>query len=250
MPNFIDMTGWVMSEHGVPDSRLTVIKRAEDRISENGRKYIMWLCECNCEEHNVVVIDGGAIRNGLTKSCGCLNREVTAEKGRKKKKYNQKDLSGNYGIIWSTNTNEEIYFDLDDAEKILQHAWMVDGNGYPSTSINRKPQRMHVFLGYDWHDHHNQNKLDNRRENFVPCTRQENVRNSPIRSNNSSGIVGVYKHSQYDRWVAQIKTNDKSKHLGVFIDKNNAIKARLEAEKQYFGDFAPQRHLFERYGIV
>ena len=27
--NFIDMTGWVMSEHGVPESRLTVIEQAE-----------------------------------------------------------------------------------------------------------------------------------------------------------------------------------------------------------------------------
>lgn len=25
----IDMTGWVMAEHGVPDSRLTVLYRAE-----------------------------------------------------------------------------------------------------------------------------------------------------------------------------------------------------------------------------
>lgn len=27
MGNFIDMTGWVMKEHGVPDSRLTVINQ-------------------------------------------------------------------------------------------------------------------------------------------------------------------------------------------------------------------------------
>ena len=30
----------------------------------------------------------------------------------------------------------------------------------------------------------------------------------------------------------------------------DAIKARLEAEKKYFGEFAPQRHLFEQYGIT
>jgi hypothetical protein len=247
---FIDMTGWVMSDHGVPDSRLTVIKRAEDRVYKSGTRRIMWLCECNCEEHNMIVSDGASIRNGGVKSCGCLHKEKTAEKGRAKKKYNKKDLSGEYGIIWSTNTNEEIYFDLEDADKVLKHAWMIDSNGYPSTNINRKPQRMHVFLGFNWHDHHNQNKLDNRKENFVPCTRQENVRNSPIRSNNSSGITGVYKHSQYDRWVAQIKIDDKPKHLGVFANKKDAIKARLIAEKQYFGDFAPQRHLFKEYGII
>lgn len=247
---FIDMTGWVMSEHGVPDSRLTVIKRVDDRISKNGRHHIMWLCECNCSEHNKVVIEGSSIRSGATKSCGCLSREVTAEKGRKKKKYNYKDLSGEFGIILSTNTNEEIYFDLEDADKILEHAWMIDSNGYPTTNINQKPQRMHVFLGYPWHDHHNQNKLDNRKENFVPCTCQENTRNSPLRSNNTSGITGVYKHSQCNRWVAQIKLDDKTKSLGLYANKEDAIKARLQAEKEYYGDFAPQRDLFEEHGII
>ena len=31
--------------------------------------------------------------------------------------------------------------------------------------------------------------------------------------------------------------------------KEDAIKARLMAEKKYFGYFAPQRHLFEEYGV-
>ena len=30
---------------------------------------------------------------------------------------------------------------------------------------------------------------------------------------------------------------------------DDAIKARLNAEAKYFGKFAPQRHLFEQYGI-
>jgi hypothetical protein len=32
-------------------------------------------------------------------------------------------------------------------------------------------------------------------------------------------------------------------------DKKSAIVARLRAEKEYYGVFAPQRHLFEEYGI-
>lgn len=39
MSKVIDRTNWVMAEHGVPDSRLTVIKRVEDRIYSNGNKY-------------------------------------------------------------------------------------------------------------------------------------------------------------------------------------------------------------------
>ena len=33
MPKIIDMTGWVMAEHGQPESRLTVLQRAEDHIT-------------------------------------------------------------------------------------------------------------------------------------------------------------------------------------------------------------------------
>lgn len=31
--------------------------------------------------------------------------------------------------------------------------------------------------------------------------------------------------------------------------KEGAIKLRLEAEKKYFSEFAPQKYLFEQYGI-
>lgn len=247
----IDLTGWKMCEHGVPDSRLTVIGRAEeDYICPDGRHEARWVCECSCKEHNLIVVRGDSLKSGATKSCGCLHREIAAAKGRQKKKYNKNDISGEYGVLWSTNTNEEVYFDLEDADKILEHAWRIDGQGYPVTNIDCVPQRMHVFLGFSWYDHHNQNKLDNRKANFVPCTRQENIRNSPIRSNNTSGIVGVYKHSQYNKWVAQIKLDDATKHLGVYIKKEDAIIARLNAEKEYFGEFAPQRNLFEQYGII
>lgn len=65
--NFIDMTGWVMAEHGVPNSRLTVI--GLDQI-KNG--VAMWKCTCSCEGHNEVIVRGSNLKNGNTLSCGCL----------------------------------------------------------------------------------------------------------------------------------------------------------------------------------
>ena len=65
----IDMTGWIMSEHGVPDSRLTVIKEIEPRTTS----YIQYLCKCSCG--NETVVRGSYLRNGNTKSCGCLAKE-------------------------------------------------------------------------------------------------------------------------------------------------------------------------------
>jgi len=64
----IDMTGWIMKEHGVPDSRLTVIEYlGKDR----------WKCRCECG--NITTPKGVNIRSGSTKSCGCLQKETVSK---------------------------------------------------------------------------------------------------------------------------------------------------------------------------
>ena len=231
---------------GMVFGRLTVLRQVENKVSLiNGRKTTRWLCECSCDNKTQVVVNGIDLTQGKTKSCGCIKKD----NGKLLEKENKYDISGEYGIIWSTNTNEEIYFDLEDAEKILKHCWSIDAFGYPSTDIDRTSIRMRVFLGFKWYDHHNRNKRDNRRCNLIPCTQQENIRNSSIRQNNTSGFIGVYLNKSSNKWMAQITINYKTKSLGRFLNKEDAIKARLKAEKQYFGEFAPQRHLFEEYGI-
>lgn len=45
-----DMTGWIMSEHGVPDSKLTILRQCEDYIKPNGKREAQWLCQCNCDQ--------------------------------------------------------------------------------------------------------------------------------------------------------------------------------------------------------
>jgi hypothetical protein len=235
-----DLTGRIFG-------RLTVIKQVEDYITSKGEHKAQWLCECNCELHSQVIVLGYNLKNGHTQSCGCLN----CVKSRViNKKCNRSDLSGDYGIIWCINTNKPIYFDLEDADNILKHSWSIDSNGYPSATINGETVRMHVFLGCKWHDHHNRNKLDNRRVNLIYCTQQENVRNSSIGKNNQSGFIGVYWSNQNNGWVSQITMNKKTIYIGTFNDKQDAVISRLQAELNYYGEFAPQRHLFKEYGIT
>lgn len=71
----IDATGWKMWEHGVPDSRLTVIK-------EYGRnKYgeCLWECECSCGSGKKVIARIRDLKSGNTKSCGCIVKEKTSQ---------------------------------------------------------------------------------------------------------------------------------------------------------------------------
>ena len=241
-----DMTGWKMLEHGVPNSRLTVIKRVDDYISPNGQHKPQWLCECSCIEHKQIVVRQNDLRNGHTKSCGCWKSEVCSDVNKKINKY---DISKNYGVLWSTNTNEEIYFDLEDADKILQYCWNVSPQGYAVTNIDKTRVTMHKFLGYKNHDHKNRNKLDNRKQNLRCCTEQENNMNKSKPSNNTTGIIGVTYRKDMDKFQVQLGLNNKCIYLGIYSDIVDAIEARLKAESKYFGEFAPQRHLFEQYKI-
>ena len=66
-----DMTGWIMSEHGVPDSRLVVKARTDDYVRSNGKRTARYLCECDCKDHNNVIVRADMLKNGSVKSCGC-----------------------------------------------------------------------------------------------------------------------------------------------------------------------------------
>jgi hypothetical protein len=69
------------------------------------------------------------------------------------------------------------------------------------------------------------------------------------RCDNTSGITGVVWNKGKQKWVAQIQYKNKMRYLGGFINKDDAIYARLQAEQKYFGEFAPQKHLYEQYNI-
>ena len=82
------------------------------------------------------------------------------------------------------------------------------------------------------------------------ATDKENSTNRKIRTDNTSGVTGVSFHKRSGKWWAFV-VNDQKKvvSLGYFTDKNNAIVARLNGEIKYYGEFAPQKHLYEQYNI-
>lgn len=68
---------------------------------------------------------------------------------------------------------------------------------------------------------------------------------------NKTGVIGISFHKPNNKWHAKIQYNGKDISLKYFDDKNDAIRARLNKEVELFGyDNAPQRHLFEQYGIT
>lgn len=256
----IDMTGWMMSEHGVPDSRLTVIKQTEDYVKPNGEHVAQWLCECSCPEHNKIIAIGYNIKNGDTKSCGCIAKESNRNNGKNLKKDTVwepdifEDKFGKYKIGYTSNTNKMFYIDLDDYEKVKNYCWseQIDYTGYHClrTWSNGKHIKITEIIGYPYYDHADRNPLNNRKYNLREATRFQQAWNKNMYKNNTSGIKGVSLNNKKTKWIAYIRYNNKRLHLGTYINKEEAIKTRLEAEAKYYGKFAPQRHLFEQYGII
>jgi hypothetical protein len=88
-------------------------------------------------------------------------------------------------------------------------------------------------------DHINGVTLDNRRENLRVCSHSQNMHNRRLRQkNNKSGYKGVHWLARTKRWVAEIRVNGKSRHLGYFTEKTDAARAYDTAAAECFGEFA------------
>ena len=252
MGKFKDITGWVIKEHGVAESKLTVIKP----VGVNSQRNYMWECECSCEEHNHIVASGGSILSGHVLSCGCRRKEKAQERSeslRKRNVYeiNLEDENGLYGIGYTSNNDEPFYFDMIDYENIKEYTWSdeVDHTGYHQLRTTSKPkQRFHAVIGFKNYDHIDRNPLNNRRYNLRATDIYDNATNKGMLKNNTSGVKGVYKRENGD-WRAVLKYRKEKLLDKTFSNFEDAVRARLLAEKEYLGDIAPQKHLYEQYSV-
>lgn len=220
--------------------RLIVKNRCENIVYPNGDSVIAYFCICDCG--NSKIVSKKSLKTGNTKSCGCLHKESISNIGKKNKKENSYDLTGDYGIGYDSNGNKFL-FDLDDFDRIKDYFWTVTTGYVESESFCNCNKRM-KFHRYIMNcqdnsldiDHINHNTFDNRKSNLRIVTRSQNQMNTILRSNNKSGVKGVYKNG--DKWIATIQVNKKRKYLGSYSLFDEAVKARKEAEETYFGEFA------------
>ena len=227
--------------------RWTVIKLKEkiNIIKDNkivGYK-IIYLCKCDCG--TIKEVDRNSLVYGKSTSCGCYNKERIYQIN---KKYNKYDLSNEYGIGWTSNTNEEFYFDLEDYDKIKDYCWYSEQrNKYlvNKSNNNNKTIRMHrLIMNVDNEnnkniliDHINHNTLDNRKANLRIVNKSKNEMNKGLRSNNKSGYTGVYYDKKIKKWVAKITINGNNLSE-YFEDKKDAINKRQEYENLYFKEYS------------
>lgn len=82
-------------------------------------------------------------------------------------------------------------------------------------------------------DHINGIRDDNRWQNLRDVSRSTNSRNSKLPITNTSGVIGVFFSNRDNVWIARIKMNGKTIHLGKSKDFEKVALLRKQAEIAY-----------------
>ena len=146
--------------------------------------------------------------------------------------------------------------DHESLPKLINYKWSHSSNGYANTHSDNVSLHRLIALDEDELndgkivvDHIDRNPYNNKMSNLRVTDNTNNCRNSSICKSNTSGIIGVSFRKGRNVWRAFITVNRKRIHLGSYSNLEDAIKARLEGELKYFGEFSPQLELFDKYGI-
>ena len=136
---------------------------------------------------------------------------------------------------------DKVMIDIDDLEKVLEHKWHINTNGYCRChdlliDLQRFLLNLNEF-NKNYVDHISGNKLDNRKCNLRIVTNQQNQFN---RNNDGSGgnkRKGVSYRKDRNKWRAYITIDGKQISLGLFETEQEAIDARRKAEEKYYGEY-------------
>ena len=220
-------------------NHLTVKYRGENTRFGQAR----WWCKCDCGNPELILVPSGSLKNGHTKSCGCLHNKILYNrKLRKKNLYVDK---GDYYQVFLEDSDKFFLIDKEDYEKVSDYYWSENNDGYIISHFEGKILRLHRIIMNIFdekikvdHIHGKETRNDNRKSNLRLCNTQQNAMNHSLSINNTSGVSGVIFDKQTDKWMASIWFNNKNIKLGRYVNFEDAVKARKEAEEKYFGEWS------------
>lgn len=114
-------------------------------------------------------------------------------------------------------------------------------HGYGQVQIDGKMYLTHRVI-WLWHtgswpeheiDHIDRDPMNNRIENLRSITRSENMQNTGLHRDNSSGYPGVSFHKRTGKYEARIMVNNKQINLGLFNTTEEAYLAYQLAKIEY-----------------
>ena len=185
-------------------NRLVVI---EDDGTRSSKGEIKWLCQCDCG--NLYHALGYRLRNGRTKSCGCLNDE------RRRERF--KDLSG---------TETDNFKIIDKAYSKNQRVWW--------NCICRHCGNELILSNNDINHYTSCGCLRGASKGYMDSIRDpESLKSTKPTAKSTTGVRGVYFNERKKRYQVFINVDKKQKYLGSYASLEEAAKIRREAELKY-----------------
>lgn len=211
---------------GTRIGKLTLLERKR----ENKRTF--YYCKCECGNEKWIRADG--LKN--TRSCGCLAKETQFKKENlKNKKFNRLTVIEEVGrdklngsIIWKCKC------DCGNIKEVSAHN--LKNNSIQSCGCLQREIR--IKNGKSVGALHVKNKI-------IEDTNIQVLLNKKLMAHNTSGHTGVKWDSERYKWVAEIIFKNKNFYLGRFEKKEDAIKARKEAEERLHKQFLKEKGLIE-----
>jgi hypothetical protein len=235
--------------------RLLVQERVFEKQEDIGKP--RWKCKCDCGNTTVVV--GADLRYGNSTSCGCYAIELNKIRS---KRYNKYRLYKNCGVGF-IGDKIKFYFDREDYDLIKDFKWNANQTNHIYSTLpideNNKSYKQiflhRLILGIinvenDEVDHKDKNPLNNRKSNLEITDHQGNMLNLKTYKTNKTGIRGVSFDKRSNGWIAKLQYKKELVLFTRYGTFEEAIIARLNAEKEYFGNTSPQKHLFKKYNII
>jgi hypothetical protein len=138
--------------------------------------------------------------------------------------------------------------DIADRHLVEGFNWFASqtkaGGAFYAVRNRPSPDRgliyMHrVIFGPGLADHKDRDTMNNRRSNLRSATPGQNICNSTIRRDNTSGSKNVTWNAKRKLWQVQIaREKGKSRPVGHFADKEQACLFAAEQRRIYYGEFS------------
>ncbi|NQN32847.1 AP2 domain-containing protein [Streptococcus suis] len=195
----VDLTGQVFG-------RLTVLGDVGKRTKNKG---ILWHCMCECGQ--ITFVKGANLKNGDTRSCGCLNREARSKR-------RTKDLSG--------YENENFIVLKKGGSRNSRVDWLCrckHCNG--TTELNSNEIEATKSCGCL--------KKGASKEYMASILDTESLKSTKPTAKSTTGVRGVYYRKSKNTYQAFINVDKKPVYLGSSKDFEKAVALRKDAEKKY-----------------
>lgn len=185
-------------------NRLVVIK---DDGTRSVKGDIKWLCRCDCE--NFYHALGYRLKQGLTKSCGCLNDEKKRERFR--------DL---------TDTETEHFKIISRSHSANQRVYWKCVCQYCGTELVLSNNDIRNYTSCGCRRGASKTYMDSIRD-------PESLKTTRPTAKSTTGIRGVYFNKRKGSYQAFINVDKKPKYLGTSKSFEKAVALRKAAEEEY-----------------